>query len=68
LIISGGLDWIVPTDKARRILSAIPDNEKQLLAIQNAAHDTAYSTAPTLYASTVLSFLERFMKNTSVSH
>jgi pimeloyl-ACP methyl ester carboxylesterase len=63
LIISGGQDWIVPTDKARRILSAIPDNRKRLLVIQSAAHDTAYSTAPTLYASTVLSFLERSTKS-----
>ena len=61
LVISGGQDWIVPTDKARQILSAIP--RKELLVIPNAAHDTAYSTAPTLYASAVLSFLERSIKS-----
>jgi pimeloyl-ACP methyl ester carboxylesterase len=66
LVISGGRDWIVPTDKARRILSAIPDNGKELLVIPSAAHDTAYSSAPTLYANTVLSFLERSRKNASV--
>ena len=66
LVISGGRDWIVPTDKARRILSAIPDNGKELLVIPSAAHDTAYSAAPTLYANTVLSFLERSRKNASV--
>jgi hypothetical protein len=49
----------VPTAKARQILSAIPDNRKELLVIPNAVHDTAYSAAPTLYASGVLSFLER---------
>jgi pimeloyl-ACP methyl ester carboxylesterase len=63
LIISGGRDWIVPTDKARQILSTIPDNRKELLVIANAAHDTAYSAAPTLYASGVLSFLERSIKS-----
>ena len=63
LIISGGHDWIVPTDKARQILSAIPDNRKELLVIPDADHDTAYSTAPTLYASGVLSFLERSIKS-----
>jgi pimeloyl-ACP methyl ester carboxylesterase len=67
LVISGGLDWIVPTDKARRILSVIPGNQKRFLVIANAAHDTAYSTAPMLYASTVLNFLERSIKNTSGS-
>jgi pimeloyl-ACP methyl ester carboxylesterase len=63
LIISGGRDWIVPTDKARQILSAIPDNRKEFLVIPDAAHDTAYSAAPTLYASGVLSFLERSIKS-----
>jgi pimeloyl-ACP methyl ester carboxylesterase len=63
LIISGGQDWIAPTDKARQILSAIPDNRKELLIIPNAAHDTAYSAAPTLYARGVLSFLERSIKS-----
>jgi pimeloyl-ACP methyl ester carboxylesterase len=62
LIISGGRDWIVPTEKARQILSVIPDNRKEFLLIPDAVHDTAYSAAPTLYASGVLSFLERFIK------
>jgi pimeloyl-ACP methyl ester carboxylesterase len=59
LVISGEQDWIVPTDKAREILSVIPDNRKELLVIPNAVHDTTHSAAPTLYASAVLSFLER---------
>jgi pimeloyl-ACP methyl ester carboxylesterase len=59
LVISGDRDWIVPTDRAREILSAIPDNRKELLVIPGAAHDTAYSAAPMLYARTVLSFLEK---------
>ena len=62
LIISGGRDWIVPTEKARQVLSAIPDNRKEFLVIPDAVHDTAYSVAPTLYASGVLRFLERFTK------
>ena len=67
LVISGGRDWIVPTDKARQILSAIPGDRKELLVIPNAAHDTTYNTAPTLYASTVLSFLDRTIdSNTSL--
>ena len=67
LIISGGLDWIVPTDKARQILSAIPDNRKELLVIPNAVHDTAYSAAPALYASRVLSFLESSITSNEIS-
>jgi hypothetical protein len=65
LLISGQRDWIVPTDKARQILSAIADKRKRLLVIPMATHDTTYSTAPTLYASTVLSFLDRYVKSSS---
>ena len=59
LLISGERDWIVPTDKARQILSAIPGKRKELVVIPNAVHDTTYSAAPTLYARSVLSFLDR---------
>ena len=62
LLISGERDWIVPTDKARQILSAIPDNRKELVVIPNAVHDTTYSAAPALYASTVLSFLGKYVR------
>jgi uncharacterized protein len=62
LLISGQRDWIVPTDKARQILSVIPDNRKELVVIPNAVHDTTYNAAPTLYASTVLSFLDRSIR------
>lgn len=61
LLISGERDWIVPTDKVRRILSAIPDNRKELIVIPNAVHDTTYSAAPALYAGAVLSFLEKYI-------
>jgi len=59
LLISGEKDWIVPTDRARQILSVIPDDRKELVVIPNAAHDTTYSEAPTLYANAVLNFLAK---------
>jgi len=59
LLISGEKDWIVPTDRARQILSVIPDNRKELVVIPNAVHDTTYSAAPTLYANAVLDFLAK---------
>jgi pimeloyl-ACP methyl ester carboxylesterase len=62
LMISGEKDWIVPPDRARQILSVIPNNQKELVIIPNAYHDTTYSTTPTLYANTVLGFLERSIK------
>jgi hypothetical protein len=33
------------------------------VVIPNAVHDTTYSAAPTLYASTVLGFLNRSIKS-----
>jgi len=65
LLISGGQDWIVPTDNARQILAVIPNNRKELMVIPNAVHDTTYSAAPALYTSTVLSFLGRYIKSTN---
>lgn len=62
LLISGERDWIVPTDKARQLLSVIPGNRKELVVIPNAVHDTTYSAAPTLYSSAVLNFLGRYIK------
>jgi alpha-beta hydrolase superfamily lysophospholipase len=59
LLISGGKDWIVPTDRARQILSVIPNNRKSLIVIPNAYHDTTYSTAPQLYSNAVLDFLKQ---------
>jgi pimeloyl-ACP methyl ester carboxylesterase len=40
LMISGARDWIVPAAQAQTILSAIPDERKELLIIPNAVHDT----------------------------
>jgi len=67
LAISGERDWIVPTDRARAILSAIPGNQKQLLVIPGAVHDTTYSAAPELYGSTVLRFLGKSVSSTSAN-
>jgi hypothetical protein len=66
LLISGDRDWIAPTNKTRRILSAIPDARKELIVIPGAAHDTTYSTAPTLYASAVLNFLGTYVNRRSL--
>lgn len=62
LLISGGDDWIVPTERTRQILSAIPSDEKELVVIPGAQHDTTYSTAPQLYSSVVLRFLDQAFK------
>lgn len=62
LLISGQEDWIVPTGRARQILAALPSDQKGLLVIPGAHHDTTYSTAPELYGTTVLSFLDRVLK------
>jgi pimeloyl-ACP methyl ester carboxylesterase len=63
LLISGQEDWIVPTDRARHILAVLPSDQKELLVIPGAHHDTTYSTAPELYGSTVLSFLDSAIKS-----
>lgn len=63
LLISGQNDWIVPTDKAREIFAAIPGNQKQLVVIPGAVHDTTYSAAPSVYAGAVLAFLTGSIKD-----
>jgi pimeloyl-ACP methyl ester carboxylesterase len=60
LVISGERDWIVPTARARDVLSAIPHKHKEFVIIPNAVHDTTYSAAPSLYATRVLRFLENY--------
>ena len=62
LLISGERDWIVPTERARQILSAILSHQKELVIIPNAVHDTTFSTAPTLYANAVLKFLNTYVQ------
>jgi pimeloyl-ACP methyl ester carboxylesterase len=68
LLISRERDWIVPTANARQILSAIPYNRKELVVIPSAGHDTTYSTAPKLYASTVLRFLGTYVTSNNSPH
>jgi hypothetical protein len=63
LLISGERDWIVPTGRARQILSAIPGAQKKLVIIPNAVHDTTYSAAPTIYSNAVLKFLNRYVNS-----
>jgi len=59
LLISGESDWIVPTKNARSILAMLPGTHNQLVTIPKAQHDTTFTTAPELYRSAVLSFLDR---------
>jgi alpha-beta hydrolase superfamily lysophospholipase len=58
LFISGTHDWIVPTDQVRKVMAAAPSRSKSLITIPDAQHDTTFSTAPALYRSAVLSFLD----------
>jgi len=58
LFISGTRDWIVPTDQVRKVMAVVPSDRKSLVTITGAQHDTTFSTAPMLYQSAVLSFLD----------
>jgi len=58
LLISGERDWIVPTERARRILAALRTEQKSLIVIPRSVHDTTYSAAPGLYESAVLLFFD----------
>ena len=68
LLISGEQDWIVPTSKARQILSTIPDARKELVVIPKAVHDTTYSAEPDLYANAVLDFLRTHLRTDNSLH
>jgi len=57
LLISGQRDWIVPTEQARRVLAALRTDQKSLVVIPVAVHDTTYSAAPHVYENAVLTFL-----------
>jgi pimeloyl-ACP methyl ester carboxylesterase len=62
LLIAGKEDWIVPPVRAREIYAAIPGNQKDLVVIPKAVHDTTYTAGPGLYETAVLNFLERYVK------
>ena len=59
LFISGARDEIAPPENARRMYDAALSPDKALLIVPNATHDSTYETAPQLYESAVLHFLER---------
>lgn len=59
LLISGQQDWIVPTEQARRVLAALLTDQKRLVVIPGAVHDTTYSAAPHVYENAVLTFLDK---------
>jgi pimeloyl-ACP methyl ester carboxylesterase len=59
LFISGTRDWIVPTDQVRKVMDAVPSDRKSLVIIPGAQHDTTFSTAPVLYQTAVLNFLDK---------
>ncbi len=59
LFISGGSDWIVPTEQERKVMAAIPGDRKSMLVIPGAQHDTTFSTDPSRYRDAVLDFLGR---------
>lgn len=62
LFISGEKDEICPPQNAKRMYNAALSPEKRLLVVPNAEHDSTYSTAPQLYESTVVGFLQRALQ------
>ncbi|MGB2666620.1 MAG: alpha/beta fold hydrolase [Candidatus Acidiferrum sp.] len=67
LFISGARDEICPPQNARLMYNEARSPEKQLLVIANAEHDTTYQTAPELYESTVVRFLEEAFHRAAAS-
>lgn len=59
LFIAGEDDKICPAENARKMYDAALSAQKILLMVPHADHDTTYSTAPHLYESTVVSFLQK---------
>jgi len=58
LFISGEKDEICPAQNARVMFDMARSPQKRLLVIPNADHDTTFQTAPHLYESVVIQFLE----------
>lgn len=58
LFISGERDQICPPQNARLMLEAARNPGTRLLVVPNAEHDATFQTAPQLYESTVIQFLE----------
>jgi pimeloyl-ACP methyl ester carboxylesterase len=62
LFISGERDKICPPHNARLMFDAARSPEKQLLVVPNAEHDTTFESAPHLYESTVIGFLDHALQ------
>jgi uncharacterized protein len=62
LFISGQNDKICPPGNAKLMFDAARGPEKQLLVIPNAEHDTTFESAPHLYESTVIGFLNHALQ------
>lgn len=62
LFISGQNDKICPPQNARLMFEAARGPEKQLLIIPNAEHDATFESAPYLYESTVIGFLNHALQ------
>ena len=58
LFISGEKDEICPAQNARIMFDMARSPQKRLLVIPNADHDTTFQTAPHLYESVVIQFLQ----------
>ena len=59
LMISGGADWMVPLADAQELRAALANTQTTLVVIPRAGHDTTYRTAPDIYESAVLTFLNQ---------
>lgn len=59
LFISGERDEICPPQNAMLMYNAALSPEKRILLVPGAEHDTTYISAPQLYQSTVIHFLDK---------
>ncbi len=67
LFISGEKDWLAPTENTRGMYQQARNAGKRLLVVPGAGHTSTYKSAPKLYETEVLSFLETNMPKGSVS-
>jgi hypothetical protein len=59
-------DEICPPENARLMFEAALSPEKRLLVVPEAEHDAKYQTAPQLYESTVIRFLEDAFRRAAI--
>jgi dipeptidyl aminopeptidase/acylaminoacyl peptidase len=62
LFISGEGDLVTTPDGTRRTYDAARSPEKMLLIVPGADHDSTYKTAPQLYETTILAFLQKALE------